>query len=33
MAADDEKIYFRYENDFGQIREGNIEFEGVHSKC
>jgi excinuclease ABC subunit A len=24
-----EKIYFRYENDFGQIREGNIEFEGV----
>ncbi len=24
-----EKIYFHYENDFGQIREGNIEFEGV----
>jgi excinuclease ABC subunit A len=24
-----DKIYFRYENDFGQIREGNIEFEGV----
>jgi excinuclease ABC subunit A len=24
-----EKIYFRYENDFGQIREGYIEFEGV----
>lgn len=24
-----EKIYFRYENDFGQIREGNIEIEGV----
>ncbi|MFJ7728330.1 excinuclease ABC subunit UvrA [Neobacillus sp. NPDC097160] len=24
-----EKIYFRYENDFGQIREGHIEFEGV----
>ncbi|MEH7075768.1 excinuclease ABC subunit UvrA [Neobacillus drentensis] len=24
-----EKIYFRYENDFGQVREGNIEFEGV----
>ena len=29
MASDGEKIYFRYENDFGQIREGNIEFEGV----
>ncbi|MED1437383.1 excinuclease ABC subunit UvrA [Aeribacillus composti] len=24
-----EKIYFRYENDFGQIREGYVEFEGV----
>jgi excinuclease ABC subunit A len=24
-----DKIYFRYENDFGQVREGNIEFEGV----
>ncbi|MGG3571544.1 excinuclease ABC subunit UvrA [Bacillus gobiensis] len=24
-----EKIYFRYENDFGQIRENHIEFEGV----
>lgn len=24
-----DKIYFRYENDFGQIREGHIEFEGV----
>ncbi|MDQ0269056.1 excinuclease ABC subunit A [Cytobacillus purgationiresistens] len=24
-----DKIYFRYENDFGQIREGNIKFEGV----
>ncbi|MEH7247674.1 excinuclease ABC subunit UvrA [Neobacillus niacini] len=24
-----DKIYFRYENDWGQIREGNIEFEGV----
>lgn len=24
-----EQIYFRYENDFGQVREGNIEFEGV----
>ncbi|MDY0942038.1 excinuclease ABC subunit UvrA [Priestia megaterium] len=24
-----EKIYFRYENDFGQVRENHIEFEGV----
>ncbi|MBO8176173.1 MAG: excinuclease ABC subunit UvrA [Bacillus sp. (in: Bacteria)] len=24
-----EKIYFRYENDFGQVRENYIEFEGV----
>ncbi|SNZ05247.1 Excinuclease ABC subunit A [Terribacillus aidingensis] len=24
-----EKIYFRYENDFGRVRESNIEFEGV----
>ena len=24
-----DKIYFHYENDFGQIREGYIEFEGV----
>ncbi|WP_066314673.1 excinuclease ABC subunit UvrA [Bacillus sp. FJAT-29814] len=24
-----EKIYFKYENDWGQIREGYIEFEGV----
>ncbi|HJV16883.1 MAG TPA: excinuclease ABC subunit UvrA [Bacillales bacterium] len=24
-----EKIYFRYENDFGQIRENQIEFEGI----
>ncbi|WP_342432978.1 excinuclease ABC subunit UvrA [Neobacillus sp. FSL H8-0543] len=24
-----DKIYFRYENDFGQFREGHIEFEGV----
>ena len=24
-----EKIHFRYENDFGQIRENDIEFEGV----
>ena len=28
-GSDGEKIYFRYENDFGQFREGNIEFEGV----
>ncbi|MGG1398771.1 excinuclease ABC subunit UvrA [Bacillus salipaludis] len=28
-GSDREKIYFRYENDFGQIREGHIEFEGV----
>ncbi|WP_019243021.1 MULTISPECIES: excinuclease ABC subunit UvrA [Bacillus] len=24
-----EKIYFRYENEFGQVRENHIEFEGV----
>jgi excinuclease ABC subunit A len=24
-----EKIYFRYQNDFGQIRENHIQFEGV----
>jgi len=24
-----EKIYFRYENDFGQVRENRIDFEGV----
>ncbi|HET7615993.1 MAG TPA: excinuclease ABC subunit UvrA, partial [Bacillales bacterium] len=24
-----EKVYFRYENDFGQVRENNIRFEGV----
>ncbi|WML46017.1 excinuclease ABC subunit UvrA [Neobacillus sp. PS3-40] len=24
-----EKIYFRYENDFGQIRENEVEFEGI----
>src|SRR5699024_5893753 len=28
-GSDGEKIYFRYENDFGQVREGDIEFEGV----
>ena len=24
-----ERIYFKYENDFGQVRENEIEFEGV----
>lgn len=28
-GSDGEQIYFRYENDFGQIRENYIEFEGV----
>lgn len=28
-GSGDEKIYFHYENDFGQTREGYIEFEGV----
>ncbi|MET3697551.1 excinuclease ABC subunit A [Bacillus oleivorans] len=28
-GAKGDKIYFRYENDFGQIRENYIEFEGV----
>ncbi|WP_139892199.1 excinuclease ABC subunit UvrA [Bacillus sp. D386] len=28
-GSDGEKIYFRYENDFGQIRENRVEFEGV----
>nr|WP_259549347.1 excinuclease ABC subunit UvrA [Heyndrickxia oleronia] len=28
-GAGEESIYFRYENDFGQIREGNVKFEGV----
>ncbi|MEH7107921.1 excinuclease ABC subunit UvrA [Bacillus sp. JJ1764] len=28
-GSGNDKIYFRYENDFGQIREGYIEFEGV----
>lgn len=28
-GSDGDKIYFRYQNDFGQIRDGNIEFEGV----
>ena len=25
----EEKIHFRYENEFGQVRENDIEFEGV----
>lgn len=29
FGSSGEKIYFRYENDFGQIRENYIEFEGV----
>lgn len=28
-GSDGEKIHFRYENDFGQIRENDVEFEGV----
>ncbi len=28
-GSGDEKIYFRYENEFGQVRESDIEFEGV----
>ncbi|MFC3886570.1 excinuclease ABC subunit UvrA [Bacillus songklensis] len=28
-GSDGEDIYFRYENDFGQIRENYIQFEGV----
>ncbi|MDO6657875.1 excinuclease ABC subunit UvrA [Anaerobacillus sp. 1_MG-2023] len=28
-GSDGEKIYFRYENDFGQVRENNVPFEGV----
>ncbi len=28
-GSDGEKIYFRYENDFGQVRENYVEFEGV----
>ncbi|WP_458411941.1 excinuclease ABC subunit UvrA [Schinkia sp. CFF1] len=28
-GSDGEKIFFRYESDFGQTREGYIEFEGV----
>lgn len=29
FGSKDDDIYFRYENDFGQIREGYIQFEGV----
>ena len=28
-GSDGEKILFRYENDFGQVRENLVEFEGV----
>jgi excinuclease ABC subunit A len=28
-GSNGDKVYFRYENDFGQLREGHIEFEGV----
>ncbi|PLR85339.1 excinuclease ABC subunit UvrA [Bacillus canaveralius] len=28
-GSNEDRIYFRYENDFGQIRENYIEFEGV----
>jgi excinuclease ABC subunit A len=28
-GSDDDKVYFRYENDFGQVRENYIQFEGV----
>ncbi|MFZ3590177.1 excinuclease ABC subunit UvrA [Bacillus sp. DJP31] len=28
-GSNGEEIYFRYENDFGQIRENNVEFEGI----
>ncbi|WP_141432972.1 excinuclease ABC subunit UvrA [Bacillus sp. 03113] len=28
-GSNGEKIYFRYENDLGQVRENHIEFEGV----
>lgn len=30
-GSDGEEIYFRYENDFGQVRENYIQFEGVIS--
>ena len=29
MVLKRDKIYFRYENDFGQVHEGHIQFEGV----
>ena len=31
MDQEDEKIRFRYENEFGQVRDSDIEFEGVLS--
>ncbi|MGR6064558.1 excinuclease ABC subunit UvrA [Bacillus velezensis] len=30
-GSGNERIYFKYENDFGQVRENEIEFEGVLS--
>lgn len=30
-GSGEEKIHFRYENEFGQVRDGNIQFEGVLS--
>ncbi|MED1205486.1 excinuclease ABC subunit UvrA [Heyndrickxia acidicola] len=30
-GSEDEGVYFRYENDFGQVRENYIKFEGVIS--
>jgi excinuclease ABC subunit A len=29
QGSDTDQIYFRYENDFGRIHEGHIQFEGV----
>ena len=29
MVRMEKKFYFRYENDYGQVRENIIEFEGV----
>ncbi|MDQ0233513.1 excinuclease ABC subunit UvrA [Metabacillus malikii] len=29
FGSDSDEIYFRYENDFGQVRENYIQFEGV----
>ena len=32
-GSDGEKIYFKYQSDFGQLHEGYIEFEGVLREC